>query len=96
MSDDEQPDLLQALADSFAASPFAAASSTDPAPTTERFENCSVEVARWGPNVWLAIRSEQSVGKAIELTLDEASDLAAELTRAASSTQRRIRDEPRA
>ena len=61
-----------------------------------REENCSVEVIRWGPAVWVAIRSEQSVGKAVELTLDEARDLAAELTRAANSTKRRIRDEPQA
>lgn len=62
----------------------------------DRLENASVEVLRWGASIWLTIRSEQSVGKAIELTLDEARRVGRELERAASSTQRRIRDEPQA
>ena len=61
---------------------------------TEQFG--SVEVTRWGDKVWLTIRSEQSVGKAIELTLDDAREVAALLTRSASSVARKIRDEPQA
>jgi hypothetical protein len=59
-------------------------------------ESASVEVWRWGPKVRLAIRSEDSVGKAIELTLDEARSLAAQLDSATRSGTRKVRDEPQA
>lgn len=38
-------------------------------------ESCSVEVWRWGRKIRLAIRSEDSVGKCIELSPDDAMDL---------------------
>lgn len=60
------------------------------------FEPCSVEVWRWGPKVRLAIRSEDSVGKCIELTLEDARDLAQRLTSTITGTRRAIRDEPQA
>jgi hypothetical protein len=44
----------------------------------------------------LAIRSEVSVGKCIELSLDEAQDLADRLTSTMTGEKRRIRDEPQA
>lgn len=59
-------------------------------------ENASVEVWRWGPTVRLAIRSEDSTGKAIELTFEEARSLAAQLDRATRSTTRLVKDEPQA
>ena len=60
------------------------------------YENASVEVWRWGPVVHLAIRSEDSKGKATELTLGEAKTLAEQLFACATSQQRKVRDEPQA
>lgn len=60
------------------------------------FEPCSVEVWRWGRAIRLAIRSEDSVGKCIELSLDDAADLAQRLTATINADKRRIRDEPQA
>lgn len=60
----------------------------------EREENASVEVARWGSEVWLTIRSEQSVGKSIGLSVVEAEEVATLLRRSASSTPHRVQDEP--
>ena len=61
-----------------------------------RHESCSVEVWRWGRAVRLAVRSEDSPGKCIELSLDDAQDLAHRLTATINADKRRIRDEPRA
>ena len=60
------------------------------------FEACSVEVWRWGRSVRLAIRSEDSPGKCIELSLDDAQDLAHRLTATINTDKRAIRDEPQA
>lgn len=60
----------------------------------EREENASVEVARWGSEIWLTIRSEQSVGKSIGLSIAEAEEVASLLQRSAGSTLRRVQDEP--
>ncbi|MDE2106117.1 MAG: hypothetical protein KGL39_53335 [Patescibacteria group bacterium] len=57
-------------------------------------ENASVEVWRWGRAVRLAIRSEDSAGKAVELTLAEARTIGDQLLRAATPQGRLIRDEP--
>ena len=59
-------------------------------------ENASVEVWRWGRVVRLAIRSEQSIGKCIELTLEEARSLAADLDCSTRIHARKVRDEPQA
>jgi hypothetical protein len=61
-----------------------------------RMENASVEVWREGPEVWIAIRSEQSVGKAVALSRDEAREVAGLLTRSANGDLRPIRDNPQA
>jgi hypothetical protein len=60
------------------------------------FEACSVEVWRWGRAIRLAIRSEESVGKCIELNLDEAHDLAERILSTMRGMKRPIRDEPQA
>lgn len=62
----------------------------------EREENASVEVARLGPDVWLTIRSEQSVGKSIALTVADAEEVATLLQRSARSHLRRVKDRPQA
>ena len=59
-------------------------------------EPASIEVWRWGRAVRVAIRSEKSMGKAIELTRQEARDLISDIERALLSTVRKVRDEPRA
>jgi hypothetical protein len=60
------------------------------------YEDCSVEVWRWGSSIRLAIRSRQSVGKCIELSLEDAQDLAERLLSSMNADRRRIRDEPQA
>ena len=60
------------------------------------WESCSVEVWRWGRSIRLAIRSEDSIGKCIELSLDDAQDLAARLTATINAGKRRVKDDPRA
>lgn len=60
------------------------------------FESCSVEVWRWGRRIRLAIRSEDSVGKCIELELAEAMELSERLVATINADKRRIRDEPQA
>lgn len=57
-------------------------------------ENASVEVWRWGGAVRVAIRSENSVGKSIELPLPDARDLAERLLAAVNSNRRKVKDEP--
>lgn len=61
-----------------------------------QLENASVEVWRWGSGMRLAIRSEQSVGKCIELSLDDACELAERIVATMKGTKRAIRDEPQA
>jgi hypothetical protein len=63
---------------------------------TFKLEDCSVEVWRWGASIRLAIRSRQSVGKCIELSLEDAQDLAERLLSTMNADRRRIRDEPQA
>ncbi len=61
-----------------------------------RQESASVEVWRGGSAGRIAIRSEESAGNAIELTLEEARSLAAHLDRATRVASRMVRDEPQA
>ena len=60
------------------------------------FEDCSVEVWRWGRSIRVAIRSAQSTGKCIELSLDDAQNLAERLIGTINADRRKIRDEPQA
>jgi hypothetical protein len=59
-------------------------------------EDASVEVWRWGRSIRLAIRSRQSVGKCIELSLDDAQSLAERLISTMNADRRKVRDEPQA
>lgn len=66
-------------------------------PDPVRLETASVEVWRDGPAVWVSIRSQESVGKAIALAFDDVDDLIQRLHAARNTTTtRKIRDEPQA
>lgn len=72
--------------------------SSSAVPDDEGFvmEACSIEVWRWGDAIRIAIRSQDSVGKCIELPIDEARDFANRVSASASNFVRAIRDEPQA
>ena len=59
-------------------------------------EMASVEVWRWGTSIRLAIRSEDSVGKCIELSVPDARDLAERLLSTINAGKRKVKDDPRA